>query len=170
MFFAKAGTFWTICKGFLFQLRTTTMNRIRTITFRKYQKEWAKKRRLEFFINKSCTICGSVKNLELDHIDYKTKTSHRIWSLTKSKRDAELAKCQVLCKMCHRNKTGIENKTRFAGELNGNAKLTNNSAELIRSLYSTHSFTPKYLMGMFPISKSTFWRIVGNLSYRSLDE
>lgn len=51
-----------------------------------------------------CWWCGSSFKLEVDHIDPAEKTSHRIWSWSKERRDAELAKCQVLCWGCHRLK------------------------------------------------------------------
>lgn len=44
-------------------------------------------------------------NLEVDHIDPDQKISHKVWSWAKPRRDAELAKCQVLCNKCHKNKT-----------------------------------------------------------------
>lgn len=70
-----------------------------------YQREWIRKRRERFFKGKKCAKCAGVNHLELDHKDPKSKVSHRIWSWTKSKRDAELEKCQVLCSGCHKQKT-----------------------------------------------------------------
>jgi hypothetical protein len=74
-----------------------------------YQRLWIKKRRDSYFADKSCTICGSKTDLELDHIDPKTKTmlTARIWSLslTNPRRIAELAKCQILCNSHHKEKT-----------------------------------------------------------------
>jgi hypothetical protein len=55
--------------------------------------------------NGQCRFCGSSIDLEVDHIDPLTKVSHRIWSWSKQRRDAELAKCQPLCKKCHREKS-----------------------------------------------------------------
>lgn len=78
---------------------------------RQYQKEWMRKRRESFFKGKICTTCGSIKKLELDHIDLNTKTSNRIWSWSKERRDKEIAKCQVLCYGCHKKKT-IEEKSK----------------------------------------------------------
>ena len=72
---------------------------------RAYQKVWIQRRREEFFHDKKCVQCGSDHNLELDHIDRTKKTSHRIWSLSKAKREAEIEKCQVLCYECHKAKT-----------------------------------------------------------------
>ncbi len=63
------------------------------------------RRRQSYFHDKQCAVCGSKERLELDHIDRSQKSSHRIWSLAKEKRDAEIAKCQVLCHDCHWKKT-----------------------------------------------------------------
>ncbi len=55
--------------------------------------------------NGPCKACGSTIALEVDHIDPRQKVSHRIWGWCKEKREAELAKCQVLCGDCHLRKT-----------------------------------------------------------------
>jgi 5-methylcytosine-specific restriction endonuclease McrA len=56
--------------------------------------------------------CGETERpFEIDHIDPKTKVSHRIWSWSAERREAELAKCQLLCVDCHYKKTGTENAT-----------------------------------------------------------
>lgn len=70
-----------------------------------YQREWMRQRRATYFEGKVCTHCGSGGELELDHIDPFTKVSHNIWSWKESRRLEELAKCQVLCKPCHKAKT-----------------------------------------------------------------
>ena len=73
------------------------------------QWAWMKKRRQEWFaINGPCAKCGSNNNLELDHIDPNTKISHNIWSWADERRTIELAKCQVLCKECHKEKSDKE--------------------------------------------------------------
>lgn len=72
---------------------------------RNYQRNWMANRRQSFFKDKSCVKCGSIENLELDHIDPKLKVTHNVWSWTESKRLVELAKCQILCKKCHLEKT-----------------------------------------------------------------
>lgn len=72
---------------------------------REYQRLWMQKRRSEFFSDKACEECGSTDRLELDHIDPKDKTTHKIWSWSAERRDAEIAKCQVLCAECHKEKT-----------------------------------------------------------------
>lgn len=70
-----------------------------------YQRRWIANRRANFFADKSCVTCGATKNLELDHINPADKTSHKIWSWAKKRREAEIAKCQVLCTECHKAKT-----------------------------------------------------------------
>lgn len=74
-------------------------------TQREYQKNWIASRRAEYFADKSCVRCDSTEALRLDHIDPGQKVSHRIWSWSTARREAELAKCQVLCETCHREKT-----------------------------------------------------------------
>src|SRR5687768_3680232 len=75
-----------------------------------YQRNWMQKRRREFFAGKTCKQCGSTEDLELDHVDRKSKESHAIWSWSKARREAELAKCQVLCQDCHKKKTREDQK------------------------------------------------------------
>ncbi len=64
---------------------------------------------------KSCVVCASTINLEIDHIDPLSKHpaliktgyngAQSVWSWSQTRRDAELAKCQVLCKEHHKAKT-----------------------------------------------------------------
>lgn len=82
---------------------------------RQYQRQWIANRRIEYFKDKYCVQCGSTEQLELDHINRKTKVDHRIWSWSKTKRDEELAKCQVLCRDCHKLKTKLENIIQIHG-------------------------------------------------------
>jgi 5-methylcytosine-specific restriction endonuclease McrA len=72
---------------------------------REYARKWVAARRSEYFRDKKCMACGSNFDLELDHIDPSTKISHTVWSWTEQRRHEELAKCQVLCNSCHKDKT-----------------------------------------------------------------
>lgn len=83
---------------------------------RQYQREWMADRRAAFFSDKVCVRCGSQERLELDHVDRATKVHHAIWSWSEARREAELAKCQVLCHDCHLAKTAAENRE-LAGPL-----------------------------------------------------
>jgi hypothetical protein len=82
---------------------------------REYQRNWWRQRRSDFFRDKTCERCGSAQDLELDHVDPKVKVHHRIWSWSADRRNAELAKCQVLCKDCHLAKTVRESTTKDHG-------------------------------------------------------
>lgn len=77
----------------------------------KYKREWVAARRAEWMAGKSCVICGTTQDLEVDHIDPEMKVAHRIWSWAIPRRNAELAKCQVLCKAHHLEKTLAQRPT-----------------------------------------------------------
>lgn len=79
------------------------------------------KTRAEFFSGKSCVFCGSTDRLEIDHIDPSTKVSHKIFGWTKERREGELAKCRVLCFVCHNARHSQEMRERLGnGSLHGN--------------------------------------------------
>jgi hypothetical protein len=67
---------------------------------REYQRRWKAQRRASWFAGKVCNHCGTGDSLELHHRNGE-KESHKIWSWSRSRRDAELAKCVVLCRDCH---------------------------------------------------------------------
>lgn len=54
-----------------------------------------------------CVVCGTTENLELDHIDPKTKSFgiSQMWSVRLERFQKELGKCQLLCKKHHVEKT-----------------------------------------------------------------
>lgn len=56
-----------------------------------------------------CVVCGTKDNLEFDHINAKEKSFgiSKLWSVSKEKFDAELLKCQLLCKEHHEIKTKL---------------------------------------------------------------
>lgn len=76
------------------------------------QAEKRRRQRARFFEGKTCVRCGSGESLELDHIDPKLKVSHRIWLGAWETILAETAKCQVLCRDCHIEKTWGEDRGR----------------------------------------------------------
>ncbi|GAC1668894.1 MAG: hypothetical protein NVS9B9_28440 [Ktedonobacteraceae bacterium] len=83
---------------------------------REYQRKWMARRREEFFRGKSCVKCASTENLELEHIDPKLKVSQRNWSWTEATRLVELAKCQVLCNPCHKEKSGEHKRSHLCAD------------------------------------------------------
>lgn len=55
-----------------------------------------------------CTRCGAEDDLEIDHIDASSKSFNigaRLAGIAKTKLEAELKKCQLLCKPCHQEKS-----------------------------------------------------------------
>lgn len=76
---------------------------------REYARLWMASRRAEWLAEHGpCGLCGSTDDLEIDHIDPDRKVSHRVWSWSAARREAELSKCQVLCRGCHAAKSGRE--------------------------------------------------------------
>ena len=71
-----------------------------------YQNERNKARREKWLAEHGpCAKCGSRDRLEVDHINPLEKVGHNVWSWSEQRRNAELAKCQILCAVCHREKT-----------------------------------------------------------------
>lgn len=76
---------------------------------REYQRNWVQARREAWIASQGgkCVLCGSSESIEIDHIDPKLKQVRiaTLWSRDQAFRDAELAKCQLLCHDCHKEKT-----------------------------------------------------------------
>lgn len=72
---------------------------------RRYQRRWMRRRRAEYFDDKRCARCGGTAGLQLRYRDMASKVSHRLWSWSPERRDAELAKCDVICKRCARGES-----------------------------------------------------------------
>jgi hypothetical protein len=68
---------------------------------RAYQRRWVARRRAIFFGPRKCAWCSSRERLELHHLDTSKKENHAIWSWGEKRREAEIAKCIVLCRPCH---------------------------------------------------------------------
>lgn len=89
-------------------------NRVRTPEYLQRQREYRKaqnaSRRNEALIHLGgrCVVCGSTDRLEIDHIDRTTKR----FPISRPPNTAafweELAKCQLLCYGCHREKSGMD--------------------------------------------------------------
>ena len=63
--------------------------------------------------NGPCRACGSGDRLCVSFIDPATKVSTSIWSLREANRIGQLAKCQVLCYGCCREKSNIYLREKF---------------------------------------------------------
>jgi hypothetical protein len=88
--------------------------------WRKKRLEWA----LETLGNK-CVRCSSVENLHFDHIDPKTKVEaiQRMIGAKLEMLKIELAKCQLLCAKCHREKTRQNHEYGYAPTTHGTQQM-----------------------------------------------
>lgn len=59
-----------------------------------------------------CVVCGSTKDLQLDHLNPSTKKFNlgKLWSTNLENFLEELTKCQLLCFTCHQAKTIVYDK------------------------------------------------------------
>ena len=129
---------------------------------RDYQRAWISKRRLEYFEGKYCERCGSSEDLQLDHVDPDKKISHRIWSWSEERREEEIAKCQVLCKPCHRSKTFDQ---RPKGSNTANSRLTEEQVVEIRELYQSGSWTYQRLADRYHVGKRTVADVIKRVTW-----
>lgn len=69
--------------------------------------------------------CGSEEKLEFDHIDPFSKdwvtASSQMIGWCQERLDAELAKCQILCRPCHVEKTRVDMRTIIKPLVHGTA-------------------------------------------------
>lgn len=81
-----------------------------------YMKQWTndfRTKRKSFaieYLGGTCMRCGSVNDLEFDHIDPSTKVMviSKMWTSSREKFMEELKKCQLLCHSCHLEKSRKE--------------------------------------------------------------
>lgn len=68
------------------------------------------------FLGGACVVCGATGELEIDHINWRTKSLELGRQWAHSDFWAELKKCQLLCKGCHRKKSKIDKRERAEEE------------------------------------------------------
>lgn len=135
---------------------------------RQYQKGWAKSRREAWLqANGPCKQCGMAGPLELDHVDPAKKVSHRVWSWTALRRDAELKKCQALCRPCHKVKTRAYVRRLMTGKRGVALKL---SPEIVEAIYreAKAGGKPRAMGRRYGISHSTVIHIRDGKEWRWL--
>jgi len=108
---------------------------------REYGRIWAanKRRRLRsewIEDNGPCQGCGGDEQLEIHHKDPSQKefNASSLWSRSPEIRDAELAKCTVLCKACHLKYTIPYLSEYFSRVKPANTSLTDKQASEIKYL------------------------------------
>lgn len=92
----------------------TVRDRVKYNTYMNdYMKSRYQRRRVEAVerLGGKCVACGSVENLEFDHIDPigKDFTIARASSFAEARWQKELGKCQLLCTDCHKVKHLADN-------------------------------------------------------------
>jgi len=90
---------------------------MRTYMLKRYR---SRRRKAIKDLGGKCVKCGSTKRLEFDHRDPKKK-SFSLWCRTYSEERLakELAKCQLLCKMCYIKKSILERGHKIAKGTHG---------------------------------------------------
>lgn len=87
-------------------------NTIAGLTPREYHRRYYYKRRAKLIalLGDRCEWCGTKDDLQFDHIDPAEKWFNISENMTANNRvvRAELAKCQLLCRECHIEKTAAE--------------------------------------------------------------
>ncbi len=78
---------------------------MRTYMLKRYheRRNWAIN-----YLGGKCAECGTVENLEIDHVDKSAKEinlARQLNSISKEKFKQEIAKCQLLCRACHTKKS-----------------------------------------------------------------
>lgn len=129
---------------------------------RKYQREWWRKRRQDFFSDKKCLICSSIENLELHHREPALKVSHNIWSWSTVRRNTEIAKCDILCHDCHLKETIKQNKSKVSKFRLSSAKLTAEQVEYVRNSVKKGSDIAREL----DVSKFVISRVRRGITWR----
>jgi len=133
---------------------------------REYQKLWlAKRRQLWFSENGPCVVCDSREELQLDHVDPATKIEHRVWSWSQKRREKELAKCRVLCKDCHQEKSKTEAEK---GEDRYSAKLSEQDVIAIRLEYQKGVYGKGYraLGKKYKVDRKVIDRIINGTIWK----
>jgi hypothetical protein len=103
---------------------------------------------------------------ENDHVDPSKKTSHSIWSWSPERREAEIAKCQVLCRPCHQLKS-IDDLAamRLAGRKVVSTKLTEDDVRAIRA-EAARGVSLRTLGMRFGVDKTAIHKVVARKRWR----
>src|SRR5258706_7874062 len=72
-------------------------------------------------LGNKCVNCGSIENLEFDHIDQTTKlfTITQRWNCRIDRFLEEIKKCVLRCNRCHKDRTSKQKSVEHGGGLTG---------------------------------------------------
>jgi hypothetical protein len=133
---------------------------------RAYQRDRYARCRAEWFAaNGPCVDCGSQEELQLDHVDPSQKISHKIWSWSPTRREAELSKCVIRCKPCHDRKSSGE---KAVGQDNGRSKVTEVQVMEIRETYAAGGVSIHFLSAHCGVSRSAIRQIINRETWRHI--
>jgi hypothetical protein len=62
------------------------------------------------FLGGKCVVCKSEGNLNFHHLENKEFSISKLWSLSKTKFWAEIAKCELRCEEHHKEEHRVENE------------------------------------------------------------
>lgn len=123
---------------------------------REYNCQYYRQRREKFIqqLGGKCAICGSTEQLEFDHIDKTSKKAGIARMMTCNSEDvqAELSKCQLLCKQCHITKSKEHKDI--------HAKISLQEALAIRSDYVNTKLTQTALGKKYKLSQTEIGMIL----------
>lgn len=125
---------------------------------REYQRAWIAARRQAWLQEHGpCIDCGTWEGLEVDHADASTKVTHRVWSWSSARREAELAKCVARCRACHlvKTKAAGEYVNRLQGTKHPASKLTDEAVRVIKA----SGEGPRALARRFGVNSGTITNI-----------
>ena len=133
------------------------------------QRYHRKRKQFIEMLGGKCSCCGATTNLQFDHKNSKEKEFSIGVKLTypKSIIHQELAKCQILCHSCHKQKTvlckdGYE--LRAKGESVATSKLTTEQVLVIRSQEGTHDSIAK----MYNVTRKTIANVKNRVTWKHL--
>ena len=120
-----------------------------------------KRKKLIAQLGGRCVVCGSTEDLEFDHLDSTTKSFTICMKVQCG--DAvlapELAKCQLLCRSCHINKSKTSK--------DGNVRIDAETARAICNEYLSTDITQKELADKYKIAPSSVSGIIRGVRWVS---
>jgi 5-methylcytosine-specific restriction endonuclease McrA len=144
----------------------TVQNGVKRSDYNAYMRDYMLRRyhrRRAAFIGERggvCVQCGSSRDLEIDHADRLTKAfdvGSALTSMSAAKLAVELEKCQLLCHVCHKDKSITElGRQRWRhGTLSGYRYCRCDECRTAKSVYSAAAYQRRKLVPPVGIEPTT---------------